>query len=330
VAIGASDILAAPLETDRPFAVRNLVSGGVLLALGFVFALVIVVTVVSNRSGNVRDQIGLALVCPSQIILISLVPVVLGAIGARRRSWSIHPKTTLPSAMEPLRKIRWPARRRVLAGAPGAVRTRSDNGCRAVVDLQLADWAAAAPRPSGLVEPVALRAARPVGGCRTSFNLIAIILLALIVGPILLSIFSRGFNSALGIAVTLIFLVFLLLVLGRSIAQLPSMQRRLADVPLVSHWARSGLRGLGAVAGPGWVRCGDGLWQADRDLLLIRRRGRHSPETSLEVMLAGAPGRLRFVVAGVDDPMLARLWSAWMCPEVRPDLAASELAEAAR
>jgi hypothetical protein len=328
VAVGDTVILSAPLNTDRPDALRRLVSGSMLLGVAAIFVGLAVAGLFfwAERTGPITVA---DFICPGILAALALTPVLMGLTGVLGRRCTVHPRTELPDLMQPLHAIRWPIRR--LARAPVAraeVETLWRAGVRAVVDLELAEWARSAEVPAGLIEPVALNAARPIGGCRTSLDLTLLILVCLIVAPGLLLGISTGLGNATAITAVVLLLLGILLLIARSIIRLPSMQRRMVDVPVLGTWARGGIRRLGAVAGPGWVRLGTRVWQAERDILLIRRRGCHAVGTSLEVMLIGHPGRLRFVIAGTGDPMLQRLWSAWMCPEVRPDLATTELSAA--
>lgn len=322
-------VMVAPLETDRPNAFRTLLSGSVLAVFGI--AIVVVIFSIASSSSQYDDligptqddgPIGLNLICPAQILLLSLVPIILGCVGTRRRRRTIHPRTLLPSHMECLRRIRWPIRRLVIsADVPTPAQELASDGIRIVVDVSLLTWVQTRDVPQGLLEPMSLQAARPVGGCRTAFNIFMLSICFLFLVPSLFFLFSGVLQPGIWPVVTLSMLVLFFVALVRTIIQLPSLQRCLVDVPILSGWARGGWRPIYAVAGPGWVRHGSYIWQADRDILLIRRRGSHAPGTSLEVMLVGQAGRLRFVLAGCDDSMLERLWSAWMCPEVRPELA---------
>ena len=314
-----------PLEVDRTNALRNLISGGVLCALGIGFAITSLMLVNASAPTHNDARIGLSLICPAQIVLLSMVPLIMGAVGTRRRRRTVHPRTLLPPHMECLRHIRWPIRRIVLSNTMAdPVLELSASGTRAVVDGVLGLWIQMQEVPQGLLEPMPIQAARPNSGLRTTGNLAVLFLALLLLIPSLFMLLSRGMQPGFGPVVAISLVGLFLIALVKTIIQLPSLQRQLVDVPILGGWARGGLRPLGAVAGPGWVRVGKHVWQAERDILLIRRRGRHSPNTSLEVMLTGDPGTLRFVVAGCDDPMLGRLWSAWLSPEVRPELAIQE------
>jgi hypothetical protein len=322
-------VMVAPLETDRPNAFRALLTGSVLAVFGI--AIVLVTFIIDLSSSQYDDlvgptqgdgPIGLNLICPAQILLLSLVPVILGCVGTRRRRRTIHPRTLLPSHMECLRRIRWPIRRLVISTSVAApAQELASHGIRVVADVSLLSWVQTRDVPQGLLEPMSLQAARPVGGCQTAFNIFMLSICFLFLVPSLYFLFFGVPQPGIWPVVTLSMLVLFFVALVRTIIQLPSLQRCLVDVPILSGWARGGWRPIYAVAGPGWVRHGSHVWQAERDILLIRRRGRHAPGTSLEVMLVGQEGRLRFVLAGCDDSMLERLWSAWMSPDVRPELA---------
>ena len=318
-------IMMVPLEADQANALRNLISGGVLCALGIGFAILTLTLVSASTSTHNDSPIGLALICPAQIVLLSLVPLIMGAVGIRRRRLTVHPRTLLPPHLECLRHIRWPIRRIVLSNTMAdTVLELAASGTRVVADGVLARWTQVQEVPQGLLEPMPLQAARPISGLRTTVNLAVLFLAFLLLIPSVFVLLSRGMQPGFGLVVAISLVGLFLIALVKTIIQLPSLQRQLVDVPILGGWARGGWRQLGAVAGPGWVRVGKHVWQAERDILLIRRRGRDSPSTSLEVMLAGEPGTLRFVVAGCDDPMLGRLWSAWLSPEVRPELAFHE------
>lgn len=324
-------VLAAPLECDRPHAVGAFIGGCMLLSLGMAIATVGIVNFQPNASSFPNESLVAGLICPFVLVALSLIWVIPGATGIVRRKQTLHPKTQVPPEMQPLRDIRWPiGRAAMFPDWDTAVTALARSGYRVVLPPELAGWAAATSIPAGLLEPTSLLSARPETGCRTATSLALLVLLLFLLGPCILMPVWRGANSTSIVAVLILLIAGVLVAGIRIILKLPSMQRHLIGVPILGRWARGGLRQLGAVAGPGWVRLGDRVWQAERDLLLIRLRGRHSPETSLEVMVAGKPGRLRFVVAGVGDPMLRALWSAWMCPDVRPDLAMTDLAAAAR
>jgi hypothetical protein len=324
-------VMAAPLEHDRPHAVSGLISGGVLFSLGVAISGLLIAYALMQSPNVPAEWFAGQLVCPSLLMVLSLIWIIPGGIGAIRRKQTLHPKTRVPREMQPLRGIRWPIRRfGVFQGWETAVTPVVRSGYRAVLPLELSEWAAITVIPAGLLEPATLQSARPETGCRTSVNLVGLVVVVLILGPLAVFSARAGVNSVAAVGVLFILLACVIVAIIRAVIQLPSMQRRLVGVPLLGRWARGGIRQLGAVAGPGWIRLGDRVWEAERDLLLIRLRGRHTLETSLEVMLAGKPGRLRFIVAGASDPMMLRLWSAWMCPDVRPDLAMTELAAAAK
>ncbi len=330
MAVDESAILVAPLEVDRPHSLRRLISGGMLLLLALLLGVVASIEVTMRPSQGWRVTMNLRdWICPLVLIAIALAPFIMGLIGVIARKHAVHPKIELPDRLQPLYAIRWPLRRLTRhAAATDEVRVLASSGVRAVIGPELVEWARATEVPCGLLEPAPLYAARPVGGCRTTADLTLLVLASLLLGPfIVFGILSGAGNTGgvIGLCLLLVTLFFLII---RSVVRLPSMQRHLVDVPIIGTWVRDGLRTLGAVAGPGWVRSGERIWHAQRDLLLIRRRGSHSVEGSLEIMLIGEQGRLRFLVAGTGDPMTRRLWAAWMSPDVRPDLAMTELAAA--
>jgi hypothetical protein len=192
-----------------------------------------------------------------------------------------------------------------------------EQGVRAVVDTEVASWVRGAKIRHGLIEPTPVVAADPAATWWVVVSVILLLVISLVLVPGVIFMASMAAGPIAGIV-------------GSAIRQHAPLQRMCAGIPVLGMLVRKKVGRGGLVVGPGWVRAGRIVWHTKRDLLLIRRCTGLKARAGIQLMFAGRPGRLCFMLAGTEDPMLEMVWQAWMHPEPRPELASSELASATR
>jgi hypothetical protein len=267
---------------------------------------------------------------PCAILTLYVPGLVCLAYGIISASRAIRTLRAVPdregAIIAAVSDIRWP-----LGGGGGpqgtfCVEAVSGAGIHAVIDSELAAWAAEVPLPQGLLEPVPVSAApgaRGGGGVFVTGCVSVALIVVLTPGPILLVGMRFGVTAAIlaGLAMVLLLVVNLT-------RQHAGLQRRFAGTPVIGRILRSRVGRRGLVIGPGWARSGSRFWHVGQDLLLIRQVRGRKPKTAVQLMLTGAAGRVCLTLAGLKDPMLEAIWAGWMTPEPRPDLAETELASA--
>lgn len=298
---------------------------GILLLCGATFVGVpVLIAVVTGAS-----EAGCAAPC---VIIVGLLGVFLLIAGEQQRRGTkgtigqLKGDRTHISAH--LNKLHWP---RARSGARPAqvehINAVVEQGVRAVVDTEVASWVRGAKIRHGLIEPTPVVAADPAATWWVVVSVILLLVISLVLVPGVIFMASMAAGPIAGIVAGVIVLI---LVVGSAIRQHAPLQRKCAGIPVLGMLVRKKVGRGGLVVGPGWVRAGRIVWHSKRDLLLIRRCTGLKARTGIQLMFAGRPGRLCFMLAGTEDPMLEMVWQAWMHPEPRPELASSELASATR
>ncbi len=317
-------VVVLPLSVHAKSHVSATVWGILLLCGAALVSLPVLIAVVNGASNA-----GCAAPC---IIIVGLVGVFLIVVGAQQRRGTKgtlgQRKCDRSHISDHLHKLHWP---RARSGARPAqvehINAVVEQGVRVVVDTEVASWVRGAKIQHGLIEPTPVVAADPAGTWWLVVSTILLLVISLALVPGVFFLASMAGGTMAGIVAGGILLI---LVVGSAIRQYAPLQRKCAGIPVLGLIIRKKVGRGGLVVGPGWARAGRIVWHTKRDLLLIRRCSGLKARTGIQLMFAGRPGRLCFMLAGTEDPMLEMVWQAWMHPEPRPELASSELAGATR
>jgi membrane protein implicated in regulation of membrane protease activity len=189
---------------------------------------------------------------------------------------------------------------------------------RTISDISLMEKLESISIPEGLIEPEQILTSNPGSmlGCLfgVAFSLFfAFVAISAARFPLISSAFAWV------IAIVLIFnaiqLVLGLPIIHRS-RKLPEFLRRIGRRRMLSR---------PFVVGPGWVKFGSKVWRADRDMLLIRRKGYRLASSEIECMFAGPESRRCLTFSGVGDEEFQLLFRGWNFDEIRLEFIDSEI-----
>ncbi len=300
----------------------NLRTGAVLLVLGMVLMGILIYGLVFDPNLFVCTP------CTVVAILIGSVMYLTARPAIKASQGTVQQIDTDTYLARHLQDLQWPRGR--FGSKPQRVTEMtaiSELGIRLIADTRLEPWLRTQEVHDALIEPTPVTASSPVsaGNLAVATMLQGCLCILLVPAVMMLSTIAVGWPFGVVISLAVVIVMF-----WRTITRLPLIQRTLGPIPVVGRLVRPKIGRSGLVVGPGWARVGKIVWHAKRDLLLIRRVDGLKPESAVQLMFAGSPGRLCFMIGGTDDPMLAAIWRAWMHPEPRPELAMSDLSMSTR
>jgi hypothetical protein len=191
---------------------------------------------------------------------------------------------------------------------------------RTIADQSMFDELRKIEVPKGLVEPETVRNSIPTSTIGSIFAVIASVFLLIMFVRITQSTAPSGTKTFAWIMIPVMSWFFLAGVLG-----VPVLQK---SKVLPEFWRRIGRRQVfsrGYVAGPGWVKFGKIVWNANTDLLLIRRHSFRSSRAIIECMLVSRTHRRRITFSGLHDDDFLALFCNWNVSDVRLEFVNSEL-----
>jgi len=191
---------------------------------------------------------------------------------------------------------------------------------RTVADQSMFEELRKVEVPEGLVEPETVRNSKPGSTLGSIFAVIFSILSLIMFARITQSTANSGTKTFAWIMIPV--MSWLLLV---SVLSAPLLQK--SNV-LPSFWRRIG-RGQtlkrGFVVGPGWIKFGNVVWNANTDMLLIRRHSFRGVRSNIDCMFVSNTNRRRITFSGIDDEDFRTLFGFWNVEDVRLEFIDSEL-----
>jgi len=187
---------------------------------------------------------------------------------------------------------------------------------RTIADSSLEEQLSKVTIPGGLVEPEHIRTSKPGSllGCIVGVAISLFIIWGMILaaGTAFPSMYVYWFAIAI-LSWNMLQLILGLPVVHRS-RKLPSFLRAIGRRRMLSR---------PIVVGPGWVKLGNILFRADRDMFLIRRTGFRPASSEIDCMFAGPEKRRRMTFSGVGDEDFQLLFGFWNIEEVRLEFGTS-------
>jgi membrane protein implicated in regulation of membrane protease activity len=189
---------------------------------------------------------------------------------------------------------------------------------RTIADSSLQQKLESISIPDGLIEPEQILTSKPGSmlGCVFGVSFSLFMAFAMI-SATRFPLFSPliGWTIASFLLFNAIQLVLGLPMIHRN-RKLPELLRRIGRRRMISR---------AFVVGPGWVKFGNKVWRADRDMLLIRRVGYRLASSEIDCMFAGPESRRRLTFSGVGDEEFQLLFGAWNVDEIRLEFIDSDI-----
>ena len=249
-------------------------------------------------------------------VALPFVLFIFDSISRKRLLPRGKQKTELTTQLKQL-KVRW-----LLRNSGGGIRrwNRLERGLpRTIADSSLEEQLNKVAIPNGLVEPEKIHTSKPGSllGCIVGVAFSALLIWAIFFVTLRLPIMGSTIKWLI-IAVLLWNIIQLILglpVVHRS-RKLPSFLRAIGRRRFLSR---------PIVVGPGWVKFSNMVWQADRDMFVVRRTGFRLASSELDCMFVGPKRRRRMTFSGVGDEDFQLLFGAWNVEDVRLEFIDSEL-----
>ena len=254
------------------------------------------------------------------LLMLIVAPVILlvnDVVSKRKVVSKVTNASSLHSALEKS-GVRWLYNNKG-SGCSGFNRDAS-NLPRTVADISLFKQINEICIPDGLTEPERLKGSIPSN------------VLTSIIGVVVCLLFINGlFRLTQGTAPANIKIVSWLLMplfcscLCLIIFGLPVFQKNKILPDFFRRLGRGKLLDKGFVVGPGWVKSGSHVWNADTDMLLIRRVGWRSAKADISCLLVSAASRKKIRFSGVNDVDFRTLIEFWNVDDVRMEFVESEI-----
>jgi hypothetical protein len=174
--------------------------------------------------------------------------------------------------------------------------------------------------PKGLTEPEQIRGAIPSNVVTSIIGCIFCLLLLFGMWRLARSTAPPNMRMFAWGVMFIVVLCFCLLIIG-----LPVFQKKKVLPDFFRYLGRGQLLSKGFVVGPGWLKQGGTVWNADTDLLLIRRTGWRSASAEVVCLLVSDKKRKKIRFSGVNDTDFRTLFGFWNINEVRIEFVDSEL-----
>lgn len=191
---------------------------------------------------------------------------------------------------------------------------------RTIADQSMVDELSLIAIPSGLVEPELVRNSKPGSTIGSIFAVVFSCFFLMVLARITQS--TAQFGTKIFAWCMIPIFIWVLLV---NVLSVPVLQK---STLLPAFWRCIG-RGQAFrrafVVGPGWVKFGNVVWNANTDALLIRRHGFRSARASLNCMLVSKTHSRRITFSGLHDEDFRTLFGYWNVDEVRLEFVDSEL-----
>jgi len=174
--------------------------------------------------------------------------------------------------------------------------------------------------PKGLTEPERIRGAVPSNVVTSIIGCIFCLLLLLGMWRLAGSTAPPNIRKFAWIVMGIIVLCFCMLIIG-----LPVFQKNKVLPDFFRNLGRGQLLSKGFVVGPGWVKQGGVVWNANTDMFLIRRTGWRSASAEIVCLLVSDTKRKKIRFSGVNDLDFITLFGYWNINDVRLEFVHSEL-----
>lgn len=174
--------------------------------------------------------------------------------------------------------------------------------------------------PEGLTEPEQIRGAVPSNVFTSIIGCIFFSLLLFGMWRLARSTASPNMRIFAWGVMFIAVLCICLLIIG-----LPVFQKKKVLPDFFRYLGRGQILSKGFVVGPGWLKQGRVVWNANTDLLLIRRNGWRSATAEIVCLLVSDKKRKKIRFSGVNDQDFRTLFGFWNINEVRLEFVKSEL-----
>lgn len=249
-------------------------------------------------------------------VLLPIVLLIFDSVSRKRILKRGTQKSELASQLKEL-KIRW-----LLLKKGGGVRlwNRVERGLpRTIADSSLKEQLNKVIIPQGLIEPEHIRTSKPGSllGCIVGVAFSAFVIWGIFLATRMMPSSARTF---MWVVAAILFWNIVQLILG-----LPVVHRSRKLPSFIREIGRRRMFSKPLIIGPGWVKRGETLWRADRDMLIIRRTGFRLASSEIDCLFAGPENRRRMTFSGIGDEDFQLLFGAWNVDDVRLEFVDSEL-----